>query len=528
MNANKIVLVPNRVEKAKELLLSQFKDKPNILAMTDVIVSELQEIENALIDLQAVSTLDGAYGYWLDEFGQRLNVSRNGKIDSDYKTAIKIAMAKRRSTASREDIIELVSALTNDTTVSLETPYPYMAELKGYLKCVEDNEEALAMIASMFPLLTRTRIIKRYTKPFTLRAYGAADNNMGFGDNAKLNSLRYVDDGDSGNVGIKSEYPYDLPFVEGAVHIKTLPIISGNKTVGSTLSITNITPWLGDTPITVSRQWLVDGYIKTGAVGETFVVSADLVDKKVGCIVSAENSINKVSVRLVDVTITSSTDTAPVNTVAPLLSGSNIVGNIITSSTGTFTSTTPITYSYQWYKNNVAIGGATLGVYTTNSTDIGANIKCRVTATNAVGSTSADSNTITVQSIPAPTGVDMSGIRNLVRTYLSTQGITSAYYIFGKNGAVDLSTFTTDDHWYNPLTNNVGHDYQIKYEVLSGGGFTQAANTYYHLNHAVQFTTGDASVAIPYTGTVRFTIQHIPTSTLFTKDVTINITVENN
>lgn len=86
----------------------------------------------------------------------------------------------------------------------------------------------------------------------------------------------------------------------------------------------------------------------------------------------------------------------PSNTVAPAITGTPVVGELLTCSTGTWVGLEPITYSYQWKRGGVDIGGATNNTYTLVQADAGntANISCTVEATNAVGETPADSNTI--------------------------------------------------------------------------------------------------------------------------------------
>ena len=85
---------------------------------------------------------------------------------------------------------------------------------------------------------------------------------------------------------------------------------------------------------------------------------------------------------------------APVNTVAPALSDSTPVYNqTISTTNGTWTSITTPTYAYQWQRNGSNISGATSSSYTITSTDVGATVRCVVTATNPFGSTAANSNT---------------------------------------------------------------------------------------------------------------------------------------
>lgn len=89
----------------------------------------------------------------------------------------------------------------------------------------------------------------------------------------------------------------------------------------------------------------------------------------------------------------------PVNTVAPAVSGNLFVGATLSCTTGTWTPA-PDSYAYQWYRApSTAISGATASTYVLQSADIGASIFCRVTATNAAGSTPADSNTVAVTAL---------------------------------------------------------------------------------------------------------------------------------
>lgn len=54
----------------------------------------------------------------------------------------------------------------------------------------------------------------------------------------------------------------------------------------------------------------------------------------------------------------------------------------------------PLTITQQWLRDGAAIPGATGTTYTLAAADVGALITCRETATNAAGSTSADSNAL--------------------------------------------------------------------------------------------------------------------------------------
>ena len=95
----------------------------------------------------------------------------------------------------------------------------------------------------------------------------------------------------------------------------------------------------------------------------------------------------------------------PVNSVAPALSGTAQEGQTLTCSTGTWSGSP--TYTYQWKRDGNNITSATNSTYTLVTADVGTSIKCTVTATNFVGSATADSNTV----------VPVSAFTGLLDTY---------------------------------------------------------------------------------------------------------------
>lgn len=96
-------------------------------------------------------------------------------------------------------------------------------------------------------------------------------------------------------------------------------------------------------------------------------------------------------VRVNNTLITTANSFIPSNTVAPAITGTAKDTQVLTVSTGTWTNT-PTSYAYQWKRNGTTNIGTNANTYTCVTADIGYTIKCTVTATNAIGNTSADSN----------------------------------------------------------------------------------------------------------------------------------------
>lgn len=83
----------------------------------------------------------------------------------------------------------------------------------------------------------------------------------------------------------------------------------------------------------------------------------------------------------------------PISTLAPAITGTATTGQVLTCSNGTWLGAT--SYTYQWYRDGVAIGGATAATRTLVTADVGKALKCRVTAHDADSAVSRDSNTVT-------------------------------------------------------------------------------------------------------------------------------------
>jgi hypothetical protein len=100
----------------------------------------------------------------------------------------------------------------------------------------------------------------------------------------------------------------------------------------------------------------------------------------------------------------------PSNTVAPTISGTAQAGQKLTATTGTWSSSTTISYTYQWDRCNTAgagcasISGATATTYAVLAADVGATLRVVVTAHNADGATSATSAQTAVVGSSGPAG----------------------------------------------------------------------------------------------------------------------------
>lgn len=126
--------------------------------------------------------------------------------------------------------------------------------------------------------------------------------------------------------------------------------------------------------------------------------------------VAAYDAAGNVSGKATKAVATSVCTSPPGNSGLPVVTGSANVGSSLTSSTGTWTNA-PTGYTYKWQDcdtsgaNCTDIATATSSTYTLQPSDLGDTVRAVVTATNGVGSTSANSGvTAVVQAALPPSG----------------------------------------------------------------------------------------------------------------------------
>jgi hypothetical protein len=99
---------------------------------------------------------------------------------------------------------------------------------------------------------------------------------------------------------------------------------------------------------------------------------------------------------------------APVNSVAPVITGTAEVGEVLSASTGTW-SGVPSSYAYQWQRNDgggwVSIGGATSSTYEVVEADEECTLRVGGIASNAAGAGAEAFSEATAEVPAAPSGV---------------------------------------------------------------------------------------------------------------------------
>jgi hypothetical protein len=169
-----------------------------------------------------------------------------------------------------------------------------------------------------------------------------------------------------------------------------LPVISGTTQDGSTLSTTDGS-WT-NSPTSFVYQWNRNGTAIGGATSNTYALVTADVGTTITCTVQAVNAHGVGSATATGVGPV--LPQAPSNVVAPVISGTATQGQTLTvTNTGTWTNS-PTSFAYQWKRNGTAITGANSSTYLLDTLDVGDNVTCTVSATNAGGTGTATSNVI--------------------------------------------------------------------------------------------------------------------------------------
>jgi hypothetical protein len=197
--------------------------------------------------------------------------------------------------------------------------------------------------------------------------------------------------------------------ISGIAPVNTVaPVLSGTATTGETLSVTNGT-WTGEPAPTFGYQWRTcttadcDGGTVTniaGATSATYQLTNDQIGLYVQAVVTGTNVKDTASAAS-NVSSAAISGIAPVNTVAPVLSGTNVTGQTLSVTNGTWTGEPAPTFGYQWRTCTTAdcvggtiadIVGATSATFQLTNAQIGFYVQAVVTGTNVKDTASAASN----------------------------------------------------------------------------------------------------------------------------------------
>jgi hypothetical protein len=278
--------------------------------------------------------------------------------------------------------------------------------------------------------------------------------------------------------------------------------------VGQTLTESHGT-WTSLTPITYSYLWEIcdsSGATCSGipdAIDQTFTLTAADVGHTIRVQETATNPGGSSSpatsshTAVVKTAVVRASNSSP-----PVISGTAVVGQTLSSTTGTWSGTGPISYSYQWQRCNPAcsnIGGATGPSYALTSADQGALVLVIVTAHNAAGSVQAISSLVGPVTAAAPVGPTSVEIKSALLAILGAHGKNAGIKSLLKHGGYSV-TFTAP---------SAGALVISWYEVPKGARLAKSKKPVLVASaHASFQNAGKATVKIKLTGKGRSLLKH--------------------
>lgn len=252
----------------------------------------------------------------------------------------------------------------------------------------------------------------------------------------------------------------DGTWIEKLLTASPVPVISGTSRVGKTLTAKPGT-WSPST-VTLAYRWKRDGAGILGATAPTYtLVKADAGRLITVTVVGSKSGYTTTSRTSAALRIEKLLTTAPI----PTVSGSAATGKRLTANAGTW-GPSPVTLTYQWQRDGMAISGATSSTYVSFGSDIGKRISVVVRGSKA-GYTSASRASASTAAIVLSIAIPGDGV------YRVGSGLAPGTYV--TKGATDfcywarLSGF--DDSLDSIISNDIGFGQRIVTISASDVGF---------------------------------------------------------
>lgn len=158
--------IDNHVEIAKGLLIEQFKPRPNINKVVEVLIGRVQQVENAASPLLTRRSIDTAENAQLDIVGEIAGQPREGRTDSEYRTAIRTRIQLNKSNGEPETLITALRFFSNPTVAQYLEVYP--AAVRMYTDGTTLPEDLTGRIKTIAPVAVSVLVTTTLLEPFTL------------------------------------------------------------------------------------------------------------------------------------------------------------------------------------------------------------------------------------------------------------------------------------------------------------------------------------------------------------------------
>ncbi len=114
MGLEDLVFQPDHVGVAvDERLLSQWRNKPRIRALTSALATGVQTAETEIFDVHVATQFDAASGADLDQWGEYVGEARDGLSDIDYRVFINAKVLANNTVGQTDELIRIFDLLTS-------------------------------------------------------------------------------------------------------------------------------------------------------------------------------------------------------------------------------------------------------------------------------------------------------------------------------------------------------------------------------------------------------------------------------
>ncbi len=113
----------DHVERSINQLIEVFRKQRNATWLS-ATVGQIQEVEDALWQLNEGFDVDTAEGQALDFLGTVVGEARNGRLDGDYRAAVRARILVNQSDGTIDDMLQVLLALDPSMTAIVREFYP--------------------------------------------------------------------------------------------------------------------------------------------------------------------------------------------------------------------------------------------------------------------------------------------------------------------------------------------------------------------------------------------------------------------
>ena len=175
--------IPSHIIDARNRLLQQYRDQPNIQAVLDSLVTPLQSLEDAFSELNTGRGISLAVGVQLDRLGALVGITRGQLGDDVYRTRIKIRVIQNLSQGEPDRLIQVYEFLLGASLVLYQENYPAGCILLANAPVASGQETLIYQnIQNIAPAGVRVDYIGSFPALSPFAFAGGITQSGGFGD----------------------------------------------------------------------------------------------------------------------------------------------------------------------------------------------------------------------------------------------------------------------------------------------------------------------------------------------------------